>query len=175
MREIENKSPYRYVSTHSELTNAVNYKSMSKLGYKMLNSISNTVNNKTRVEFTNGRVLNFSNFKFALEHLNVRFNLKLSKVNRITVVSGQENKVIDTSPRSIVIDKLETLINKFLSSESNVKLNNIMLSDYLESSEWKDKNFNKNDHKEIISHLEDSISVLGKRYIRFIDKLLNEK
>jgi len=175
MTQIQNKSINKYIDITSEqLIKIVNDKSLNKLGYKMLKSISTTLNYKTRVEFENGKVLNFSCFKLAVEHLNVTYNLRLSQSNKKIVTSGVEYMTTNIPTRSVVINKLETLIKSFLSSQNNFRLNNIMLSDYIESSEWKNNNFDKNDCKEIVSYLERSTGVLSKRYIHFIDKLLNK-
>ena len=63
--------------TPGELVKKVNNKGLRNLGYKIIHSITTTVNHKIRVSFLNEKVLNFHNFTYALEYLNATYNLKL--------------------------------------------------------------------------------------------------
>jgi len=159
-----------YISPH-RLVKLVNDKCLSTLGYKIINTIYNSPNKKTIVEFTDGAVLNYANYRMAFEHLNIAYNLKLNKK-----IENKEKVTIETSPVNVskldvAKNKLKALLLNFKNSK-NVKLNNIVLYDYFDSSEWKKNEFNYHDINEIMDFLEDSHDNLSKKYINVIKRIL---
>jgi len=158
--------------THDELIKKVNDKCLNRLGYKIIYEISTTVHKKIRVDFINGKVLNFCTFNSAVQYLNMTYNLKLFQIKKDNI-KKVENISQNTSSKSIATEKLETLLEQFKLPRSNPKLNKITLSDYLESAEWKKFDFRKKDTDDILNYLNSSLDLHEKSYIQFINKFLN--
>ena len=155
----------------TELLKEINDKCIKTLGYKTINSISSTQNNKTTVLFLNGNVKNFCSYGSAFEHLNISYNLKLSR-KKPKVIKHIDITKANVSNIEIPIKNLKTLIQKFQLSGSNIKLNKIVISDYLLSAEWKKYRLMQSENDEIIGYLSSIMDLPSRQYVHYIDKIL---
>lgn len=157
--------------TPNQLIDEVNLKCFKKLGYEVIKDIYQTVNNKIRVVFFNKKILNFSSFIQACEHLNVAYNLKLSTTlkEHITVA---ETDIEDVSNIDTAKNDLKTMIVSFQSNKDKLNLNMIILSDYFESTQWEKFNFNKKETDEVIDYLSNCNEITSRRYLTIISNLI---
>ncbi len=158
----------------SAIIEIINNKCSNKLGHEVISSISKTAHNKTMVKFVDGSSMNFCTYKSAFEYLNAAYNLKIKTETKVKVLETYEHSVVENSKIEIVVRKLKRFIKSFDESNYSVKLNNMILSDYLESYEWKANNFNSKDIDDIIDHIENSRAIANTRYANHIIKCLNK-
>ncbi|PHS57292.1 MAG: hypothetical protein COB17_06780 [Sulfurimonas sp.] len=160
--------------TPLQLIKKVNDKCLNSLGYKIIDTITKTANNKIRVDFLNKKNLNFHNFTYAIEYLNVAYNLKLfvNKMKNITKNSTKINK--RNKNIEIATNVLKNFIKNFQKSSDKVRVNTLILSDYIRSEEWQSYRFNVANIDEIINCLFISKDILSKRYINIVYKLISK-
>lgn len=152
----------------------INNKCLNVLGHPVISSISNTINNKTTVKFVDGKVLNFCNYMDAFNHLNIAYNLKIqytSKVNTPQLIEKTEKEI---SKVEYAINKLKKIIRSFKNVKNSVKINKMILSNYLESYEWKINKFTTIEIDEIIDKMERSTDISDTRYSYHIITYLTE-
>ncbi|WP_455755600.1 hypothetical protein [Sulfurimonas sp.] len=172
MEQIETDNDNNIYINPKRFIKIINDKCLDKLGRKGINDIYYSPNKKVIVEFTDGIVINYANYRDAFDHLNVAYNLKMSveiKNNKSKVVKVDKENL---SAINIAKSKIETLIKSF-KNVKNVKLNNLNLDEYFNSNEWKKNNFNKDEIGEIISHLEKLQDNDTKKYVDTVKRNLS--
>ena len=153
-----------------QLLKLVNDKCTQRLGYKVIRCIYTSLHHKTVVEFMNDEVLNFSCYRAAFDHFNVAYNLHIVVKNKNKPLRVIEVNEDDVSKVDMAKLKLMELIRSFQNSK-NIELNNITLSDYFNSNEWKQNRFNRNEIDTIIGSLRSLENKINKKYIEHIKKI----
>jgi len=157
--------------TPSELLLAINNKCQINLGYKVINAIVKTVHNRVSVLFINDKVENYANFTQVVQHLNVVYNLNLTKVE--AKVSAPSNEVVeDTSKIGIAKKTLLGYMKKFQDSKENANFNKVILSDYFASNQWESYDFTKDELNTIIEYLYKTNNAMSDRYIKMVEGMI---
>ena len=159
----------------------VNNKCIHNLGHPVINTMFTTVHHKVMVKFLDGKVMNFANYKSTLDYLNVAFNLQLDYIPKLEKhiplekeSAKLEENIEDISIISQAVIKLLKIIQSFKETNYSIKLNKIILANYLESVEWKRNEFTVQDNYEVIDKVKKEKNSANKIYIEYIVKCLKE-
>ena len=158
----------------------VNDKCIHNLGHPVIVSMSTTLHHKIMIKFVDGKVMNFANYKSTLDYLNIAYNLQLDYIPKIEKYVPLENKEIleeeieSVSTINKAINKLLEIIKSFKDTNYSIKLNKIILANYIESAEWKRNEFSDQDNYELIDKLEKKINSSNRIYIEHIVKYIKE-